>query len=442
MSEINFIFPNGLPEDVLKISAYAAMLVLAIFPIWVGSHRSAIVKTGADSPAEVVTSKDAAMFPFVASLVLLGLYFVFKYVPQNYISVVVTGYFFFIGTFALTNVLRVVVLPFLPDSFTHEPFHFSLTQEKKKKPDCKKSTSAKPESGSEESGSEVSYDTLADSSSVATTTAASSSEKVYHEDLFSLSLDKVDLVSFGVSLCLGVWYVAQKHWIANNIFGLAFSINGIEMISLGNVKIGCLLLGGLFFYDIFWVFGTDVMVTVAKSFDAPIKLLFPKDFLINGIFATQFTMLGLGDIVIPGIFLALLLRFDRYRCFFAQKGSNRKNSLQNFVEFDKKYFKTGYISYIVGMLATFSVMHIFNHAQPALLYLVPTCISGPLLVAAFSGELKALFAYDDESSNQDKKTSKSCTKSKNSTCLTEESLLEDSSSANVKKSSSEKKKLK
>ena len=37
-----------------------------------------------------------------------------------------------------------------------------------------------------------------------------------------------------------------------------------------------LLPPGLFFYDIFWVFFTPVMVTVAKSFDAPIKLLFPR----------------------------------------------------------------------------------------------------------------------------------------------------------------------
>jgi minor histocompatibility antigen H13 len=29
----------------------------------------------------------------------------------------------------------------------------------------------------------------------------------------------------------------------------------------------------LFFYDIFWVFGTEVMVTVAKNLDGPIKLL-------------------------------------------------------------------------------------------------------------------------------------------------------------------------
>ena len=78
--------------------------------------------------------------------------------------------------------------------------------------------------------------------------------------------------------------------MSNNVFGLAFCLNAVEMISLDSVGVGALLLGGLFLYDIFWVscplstaagfrghtlpsqvFGTDVMVTVAKSFEAPIK---------------------------------------------------------------------------------------------------------------------------------------------------------------------------
>lgn len=79
---------------------------------------------------------------------------------------------------------------------------------------------------------------------------------------------------------------------------------------LNNISTGCILLGGLFIYDIFWVFATDVMVTVAKSFEAPIKLVFPQDFLERGVYGNQFAMLGLGDVVIPGIFIALLLRFD------------------------------------------------------------------------------------------------------------------------------------
>lgn len=62
-----------------------------------------------------------------------------------------------------------------------------------------------------------------------------------------------------------------QHWIANNLFGIAFAINGVELLHLNNVVTGCILLSGLFLYDIFWVFGTNVMVTVAKSFEAPIK---------------------------------------------------------------------------------------------------------------------------------------------------------------------------
>ncbi len=94
------------------------------------------------------------------------------------------------------------------------------------------------------------------------------------------------------------------------MFGLAFAVNGVELLHLNNIVTGCILLGGLFVYDVFWVFGTDVMVTVAKSFEAPIKLVFPQDFLEKGVYGTHFAMLGLGDIVIPGIFIALLLRFD------------------------------------------------------------------------------------------------------------------------------------
>ena len=67
------------------------------------------------------------------------------------------------------------------------------------------------------------------------------------------------------------------------------------------------MLWGLFFYDIFWVYGTDVMVTVAKSLDAPIKLMFPYNWNED---PPLFSMLGLGDIVIPGVFVSLCLKYD------------------------------------------------------------------------------------------------------------------------------------
>jgi len=43
-----------------------------------------------------------------------------------------------------------------------------------------------------------------------------------------------------------------------------------------------------------------------------IAVVFPQDLLENGILAAKnFAMLGLGDIVIPGIFIAFMLRFDQ-----------------------------------------------------------------------------------------------------------------------------------
>merc|ERR1712209_138456 len=131
------------------------------------------------------------------------------------------------------------------------------------------------------------------------------------ESVVDYQFNTHDLVCLGLCTAIGVWYIFKKHWLANDLLGLAFAINGVELLHLNKVATGCILLGGLFFYDIFWVFGTNVMVTVAKSFDAPIKLVFPQDLLENGLAAKNMAMLGLGDIVIPGIFVALLLRYDQ-----------------------------------------------------------------------------------------------------------------------------------
>ncbi|MBA0574550.1 hypothetical protein Golob_001743 [Gossypium lobatum] len=168
------------------------------------------------------------------------------------------------------------------------------------------------------------------------------------------------------------WYASQKHWLANNILGLAFCIQGIEMLSLGSFKTGAILLTGLFVYDILWVFFTPVMVSVAKSFDAPIKLLFP-----TADTARPFSMLGLGDIVIPGIFVALALRFDASR----GKGS--------------QYFKSAFSGYTVGLVLTIIVMNWFQAAQPALLYIVPAVMGFLALHCIWNREVKLLLEFDE-----------------------------------------------
>ncbi|KAK6030921.1 signal peptide peptidase [Ostertagia ostertagi] len=151
---------------------------------------------------------------------------------------------------------------------------------------------------------------------------------------------------------------------------------------------GSLLLVGLFIYDVFWVFATDVMTSVAKGIDAPILLQFPQDILRHGWKdASKHSMLGLGDIVIPGIFIALLRRFDLR---IGDKDTKKKQG-------GRYFFSITVIAYAVGLLITMLVMHHFKAAQPALLYLVARAAFGATLFAVLSDRrAKELWNYDEE----------------------------------------------
>jgi len=315
-----------------QLTAYGAIFSMAVAPIWIGAHLS-LQQRG----AETMSSEDAWKFPFIGSGVLFGLYMLFKMFSKEYINLLLTGYFLIFGVLAVTATLKPLFVPILS------------SKEKAKK------YSWKPFWKSNEP--------------------------------FELEVTTADIAAFVVSTAVGIWYVMTKHWISNNILGLSFSIQGVAMLALGSYKVGAILLGGLFFYDIFWVFGTDVMVTVAKSFDAPIKLLFPNQLAAATL---EFSMLGLGDIVIPGVFIALLLRFDVHRC----KGKKAVSKL---------YFYTCYISYFAGLVTTIAVMHIFKAAQPALLYLVPSTLIPLLVLGWWRGELPELWNGTGMQQNEEPK---------------------------------------
>ncbi|CAM9366930.1 unnamed protein product [Choristocarpus tenellus] len=121
------------------------------------------------------------------------------------------------------------------------------------------------------------------------------------------------------------------------------------------------------------------MESVAKSVDGPIKLLFViawADSSADPPVAVKQSMLGLGDIVIPGLFCGLLLRFDA-------EMAKVDSSLAENGRFKKPYFHAALLAYMVGLGATVFVMTYFKAAQPALFYLVPACIGITLIVALF-----------------------------------------------------------
>lgn len=56
-----------------------------------------------------------------------------------------------------------------------------------------------------------------------------------------------------------LYYGPNKPIILTNVLALSFGHGAISMLKLDSFKTGIILLSGLFFYDIWWVFGTKVV---------------------------------------------------------------------------------------------------------------------------------------------------------------------------------------
>lgn len=386
---------------VLPVSAH--MLITTVVIIYSASHAS-VTASNVDEddedavPMERMETKDAMMFPVIGSIVLFSLYCVFKYLPKEWVNFVIKGYFCLFGVLVLSQRVRTLLAQLMPVSLVR-----SL--------ECKSIRIPIPsfcQSGSSSSSSGDGSDSDDDQ------------PRPTNVNDETVKLTMVDGFGVVIAAVFGFWYVRENHWIANNILGMTFSLQGIELLALGSFLNGAILLSGLFFYDIFWVFGTDVMVTVAKSFDAPIKLLFPRASLEDGT-AQRPSMLGLGDIVIPGIFIALMLRYDvarharRARQATAESIGRVTRSKTSATEtaivkvtdtfaFPRTFFLTNLFAYFLGLLTTVYVMYAFNAAQPALLYLVPACLGAALLTALCTGEVRDLVTFkegDDDDKDGD-----------------------------------------
>ncbi|KAJ2959911.1 hypothetical protein NQZ79_g4694 [Umbelopsis isabellina] len=287
-----------------------------------------------ESITESLSANDAWMFPVFGSAVLFSLYLLFRFLDKEYINYLLTAYFALLGCAAVAKVGLLVSKKAIPAGILKHVEKYKITISKKGK------------------------------------------------HVYNASFTFIHALLFAASIFLTLFYVLTKNWIASNVFGLSFAVNAIQLLSLDSFKTGMILLSGF----------------VAKNFDAPIKLVWPRD--IIGVLAgtlekTEFSMLGLGDIVIPGIFVALCLRFDQHQAW-------QRNSKGDFrsTKFARPYFIACSTAYVIGLLTTFVVMHTFQAAQPALLYLSPACILSALITAAVRGELKDLFAYSTEEDNE------------------------------------------
>lgn len=186
------------------------------------------------------------------------------------------------------------------------------------------------------------------------------------------------------------------------------------------------------------------MVTVATTLDVPIKLTFEA--------ASRKSILGLGDIVIPGMVIGWALRLDLWLFYLrkmkyeltdlsivekdAKSGEivTRKESKHKEIKapyfnvkgnwgdmlwtrgsmfisrrgqlpvelagtrFPKVYFYASMAGYGAGMLVTLAMLMVYKRGQPALLYLVPGVLGSVLITGLVRGEFKELWAYTEDGS--------------------------------------------
>ncbi|KAM8939353.1 signal peptide peptidase-like 2B [Pelodytes ibericus] len=199
---------------------------------------------------------------------------------------------------------------------------------------------------------------------------------------------KLLLASFCITISV-IWGVYRNEdqwaWVLQDILGIAFCLYMLKTIRLPTFKACTLLLVVLFVYDVFFVFitpyltktGESIMVEVAAGptdsytqEKLPMVLKVPR---LNSsplaLCDRPFSLLGFGDILVPGLLVAYCHRFD------IQMQSSRI------------YFVACTIGYGIGLLVTFVALALMQRGQPALLYLVPCTLLTSLAVAIWRKEL-------------------------------------------------------
>lgn len=466
------------------------MVLSAILIIYVGAHASLRRPPSAAPPtklkrkggklvvddekehfAQGFQATDAILFPFIAAAVLIGLYYLIKWLQDPAVLNMILRLYM-----AMTGILSIGV--FFGDIFQFglnivSPDYWADRSGKVFEIDpvsrTQKLLKAPQEDDSEKEtdpGKRLPLPGIASGLNVPTTISKAAWGLRYFlkescvlkirvpGDGFTGDIKITSIIGFALGCAVEGLYLYTESSMLSNIIGLSVCYMAFNWMSVTSFTIGTMVLVGLFFYDIVMVFYTPFMVAVATQVDAPLKLTYETS---DG----RSSLLGLGDIVIPGIFICLALRFDLWRHYnrkvtrveedlktVSKEESEGDSAAGNttageittvktayrtvkapFVDprgqwgnflwttsprdlisgkpvvkalsdanFQKTYFRVTIFGYLIGMLATLVVLVIFKHGQPALLYLVPGVAGSAWLTGLIKGDLKDMWEYTEDGS--------------------------------------------
>ena len=136
-------------------------------------------------------------------------------------------------------------------------------------------------------------------------------------------------------------------------------------------------------------------VAMSPVLSTPTKFLFPRDTAVAAVAESSsfdFSLLGLGDVLIPGLLIGLLLRFEGR----ASKGSEGGGGGGG------GYFAPALFAYGAGLLISFAASFVSGKGQPALLYLVPLTVGSALLVGTKNKEVRELWSFQTSGEDEER----------------------------------------
>ncbi|KAI9737934.1 MAG: hypothetical protein M1834_009304 [Cirrosporium novae-zelandiae] len=454
------------------LPTYIHLLLSAIFPIYAGAHASLSQPESAGDPdnneiddddenteekskkMEGLSPMDAILFPVVAGCTLTGLYFLIKWLQNvDLLNLILNYYFSAFGVVSVgrffADAIDVCTSLVFPACYVDEGLVWRVDRKSQTFKAVTASNRSSPLPGV--LGRVNLPPTVLNllwniRHFLRTQKFKFQTRRPFPRFKIIVKTSTIVGIVQAVGSVLYFNFVDNPWWLTN-LQGFSFAYTALQFMSPTTFWTGTLILSGLFFYDIYFVFFTPLMVTVATKLEVPIKLLFPRAAAPGEDPKQSLAMLGLGDVVLPGMLIGLALRFDLYLFYLRKQKPGTPNTSTNkatveqektdknakhpvikvpfisptrrwgerlwtnrspmplnlrmrAIRFSKVYFYAALIGYIIGMTITVGVMHFARHAQPALLYLVPGVLISVWGTAYVRGDIKYMWEYTEGSDDE------------------------------------------